>query len=69
VPTKDAQAEEPEVDKCKVVKVKVKGKKKNFKPTFDYLSSKYLNQMTELRDWSSKGSAVPSLKHDRSCSH
>jgi hypothetical protein len=59
----------PEVDEWKVVKVKVKGKKKNFKPTFDYLLSKYVNQKTESRDRSSKGSAVLSMKHDRSCSH
>jgi hypothetical protein len=52
----------PEVDEWKVVNAKVKGKKKNFKPTFDYLLSKYVNQKTELRDWLSKGSAVPSLK-------
>jgi hypothetical protein len=42
--------------------VKVKGKKKNFKSTFDYLLSKYVNQKTESIDWSSKGSAAPSLK-------
>jgi hypothetical protein len=46
-----------------------KGKKKNFKPTFDYLLSKYVNQKTELIDWSSKGSAASSLKDDRSHSH
>jgi hypothetical protein len=59
----------PEVDERKVVKVKVKDKKKNFKPTFDYLLSKYENQKTESRDLSSKGSAVPSLEHDRSRSY
>jgi hypothetical protein len=59
----------PEVDEWKVVKVKVKGKKKNFKPTFDYLLSRYVNQKTESRDRSSKGSAAPSLKHDQSRSH
>jgi hypothetical protein len=58
-----------EVDEWKVIKVKVKGKKKNFKLTFDYLLSKYVNQKTELRDRSSKGSAAPSLKHDRSRSY
>jgi hypothetical protein len=45
------------------------GKKKNFKPTFDYLLSKYVNQKTESRDRSSKGSAASYLKHDRSHSH
>jgi hypothetical protein len=59
----------PEVDEWKVVKAKVKGKKKNFKPAFDYLLSKYVNQKTESRDRSSKGSATPSLKQDRSHSH
>jgi hypothetical protein len=59
----------PEVDEWKVVKAKVKSKKKNFKPTFDYLLSKYVNQKTESRDRSSKGSAAPYLKHDRSRSH
>jgi hypothetical protein len=59
----------PEVDEWKVFKVKVKGKKKNFKPTFDYLLSKYVNQKTVSRDWSSKGSVAPSLKQDRSRSH
>jgi hypothetical protein len=52
----------PQVDEWKVVRAKVKGKKKNFKPSFDYLLSKYVNQKTELRDRSSKGSATPSLK-------
>jgi hypothetical protein len=52
-----------------VVKAKVKDKKKNFKPTFDYLLSKYVNQKTESRDRTSKGSAVPSIKQDRSHSH
>jgi hypothetical protein len=51
-----------EVDEWKVVKVKVKGKKKNFKSTFDYLLSKYVNQKTGLRDQSSNGSATLSLK-------
>jgi hypothetical protein len=59
----------PEVDEWMVVKVKVKGKKKNFKSTFDYLLSKYVNQKTESRDRSSKGSVVLSMKQDRSCSH
>jgi hypothetical protein len=59
----------PEVDEWKVVKAKVKDKKKNFKPMFDYLLSKYVNQKTESRDRSSKGSVVPSLKQDRSHSH
>jgi hypothetical protein len=59
----------PEVDEWKVVKAKVKGRKKNFKPTFDYLLPKYVNQKTESRDRSSKESASPSLKHDRSRSH
>jgi hypothetical protein len=45
-----------------VVKAKVKGKKKNIKLTFDYLLSKYVNQKTESRDRSSKGSAAPSMK-------
>jgi hypothetical protein len=48
----------PKVDEWKVVKTKVKGKKKNFKPTFDYLLSKYVNQKIESRDRSSKGSAA-----------
>jgi hypothetical protein len=52
----------PKVDEWRVVNAKVKGKKKNFKLTFDYLLSKYVNQKTELRDRSSKGSAAPSLK-------
>jgi hypothetical protein len=51
-----------EVDEWNVVKSKVKGKKKNFKPSFDYLLSKYVNQKTESRDRSSKRSAVPYLK-------
>jgi hypothetical protein len=59
----------PEVNEWKVVKAKIKGKKKNFKLSFDYLLSKYVNQKTESRNWSSKGSATPSLKHDRSRSH
>jgi hypothetical protein len=63
------KSKNPEVDEWKVVKAKVKGKKKNFKPTFDYLLSKYVNQKTKSRDRSSKGSATPSLKHDRSRSH
>jgi hypothetical protein len=52
----------PEVDEWKVVKAKVKGKKKSFKPSFDYLLPKYVNQKTESRDRSSKGSAAPSQK-------
>ena len=59
----------PEVDEWKVVKAKVKGKKKNFNPTFDYLLSKYVNQKAESRNRSSKISAVPYLKQDRSHSH
>jgi hypothetical protein len=59
----------PEVDEWKVIKAKVKGKKKNFKLTFDYLLSKYVNQKTESRDRSSMESATPSLKQDQSCSH
>jgi hypothetical protein len=59
----------PEVDEWKVVKAKVKGKKKNFKPTFDYLLTEYVNQKAESRDRSSKGSAAPSWKQDRSHSH
>jgi hypothetical protein len=51
----------PKVDEWKVVKAKVNCKKKNFKQTFDYLLSKYVNQKAELRDWSSKSSAVPYL--------
>jgi hypothetical protein len=57
------------VNEWKVVKAKIKGKKKKIKPSFDYLLSKYVNQKTDSRDWSSKGSATPSLKHDRSRSH
>jgi hypothetical protein len=52
-----------------VVKAKVKCKKKNFRPIFDYILSKYVNQKTESRDRSLKDSASPSLKHDRSRSH
>jgi hypothetical protein len=52
----------PEVDEWKVVKAKVKCKKKSFKPIFDYLLSKYVNQKTKSRDQSSKGSAAPSRK-------
>jgi hypothetical protein len=52
-----------------VVNTKVKGKKKYFKPTFDYLLSKYVNQKNESRDRSSKGSAAPYLKQGRSHSH
>jgi hypothetical protein len=52
----------PEVDEWKVVKAKIKYKKKNFKPIFDNLLSKYVKQKTESRDRSSKGSAAPSLK-------
>jgi hypothetical protein len=59
----------PEVDEWKVVKAMVKGKNKNFIPIFDYLLSKYVNQMTELIDRSSKGATIPSLKQDRSRSH
>jgi hypothetical protein len=59
----------PEVDEWKVVKAKVKGKKKNIKPTFDYLLSKSVNQKTKSRDRSTKGSAAPSLKLDRSHCH
>jgi hypothetical protein len=33
----------PKVDEWKVVKAKVKGKEKNFNPTFYYLLSKYVN--------------------------
>jgi hypothetical protein len=57
------------VDEWKVVKAMVKGKNKNFIPIFDYLLSKYVNQMTELIDRSSKGATIPSLKQDRSRSH
>jgi hypothetical protein len=39
-----------------------KSKKKSFKPSFDYLLPKYVNQKTESRDRSSKGSAAPSQK-------
>jgi hypothetical protein len=59
----------PEADQWKVVKTKVKGKNESFKPTFDYLLFKYVNQRTVLKNQSSKGSATPSLKHDRSFSH
>jgi hypothetical protein len=40
----------PKVDEWKVVRVKVNGKKKKFKLTFDYLLSKYVNQYIESRD-------------------
>jgi hypothetical protein len=59
----------PKVNEWKVFKTKVKGKKKNLNSTFDYLLSKYMNQKTILRDRSSKGSAAPCLKQDRSRSH
>jgi hypothetical protein len=54
----------PEVDEWKVVKAKVKCKKKNFKPTFDYLLTEYVNQKVKSRDRSSKRSAAPSRKQD-----
>jgi hypothetical protein len=54
----------PEVDKWKAVKAKVKGKNENFKLTFDYLLSKYVNQRTILKDQSSKGIALPFPKQD-----
>jgi hypothetical protein len=53
-----------EADKRKVVKAKAKGKKESFKPTFDYLLSKYVNQKAVLKNWSSKFIATPSLKQD-----
>jgi hypothetical protein len=56
------KSKNPKVDEWKVVKAKVKGKKENFKPAFDYLLSKYVNQKIESRDYSSKGSAMSSLK-------
>jgi hypothetical protein len=56
------KSDNPRVDEWKVVKAKVKGKKKNFELTFDYLLSKYVNQKTESRDRSSKGSVAPYLK-------
>jgi hypothetical protein len=59
----------PKVDEWKVVKAMVKGKNKNFIPIFDYLLSKYVNQITELIDRSSKGATIPSLKQNRSRSH
>jgi hypothetical protein len=52
----------PEADKWKVVKAKVKGKKESFKPTFDYLLSKYVNQKTVSKNRSSKDIAAPSSK-------
>jgi hypothetical protein len=52
----------PEADKWKVVKAKVRGKKENIKPNFDYLLSKYVNQKAALKNWSSKGIATPSPK-------
>jgi hypothetical protein len=45
--SKMLKLQNPEVFEWKVVKAKVKGKKKNFKSTFDYLLSKYVNQTTE----------------------
>jgi hypothetical protein len=56
----------PEADKWKVVKAKVKGKKESFKPTFGYLLSMYVNKKTVLKNRSSKGIVAPSLKQDRS---
>jgi hypothetical protein len=44
------KSKNPKVDEWKVVKAKVKGKKENFKPAFDYLLSKYVNQKIESRD-------------------
>jgi hypothetical protein len=35
-----------EADKWKVVKAKVRGKKENFKPNFDYLLSKLVDNLT-----------------------
>jgi hypothetical protein len=44
----------------KVVKAKVKAKKENFKPTFHYLLSKYVNQKAISKNRSSNGIAAPS---------
>jgi hypothetical protein len=52
----------PEADKWKVVKAKVRGKKKSFKPNFDYLLSKYVNQKAVTKNRSLKGIAAPSSK-------
>jgi hypothetical protein len=57
----------PEADKCKMVKAKVRGKKENFKSNFDYLLSKYVNQKAASKNQLSKGIAAPSPKQDRSC--
>jgi hypothetical protein len=56
----------PKADKWKVFKAKVKGKKESFKPKFDYLLSKYVNQKDILKNQSSKSIAAPSLKQDQS---
>jgi hypothetical protein len=55
-----------EADKWKVVKAKVKGKKEIFKPNFDYLLSKYVNQKAISKNRSSKSIVAPSPKQDRS---
>jgi hypothetical protein len=52
----------PEVDKWKVVKAKVKGKNQSFNPNFDYLLSKYVNQKAISKNRSSKSIAAPSPK-------
>jgi hypothetical protein len=57
----------PEANKWKVVMAKVRGKKENFKPNFDYLLSKYVNQKASWKNRSSKGIATLCLKQDRSC--
>jgi hypothetical protein len=52
----------PEADKWKVVKAKVKGKNESFKPNFDYLLSKYVNQKTVSKNRPSKDITTPSPK-------
>jgi hypothetical protein len=44
-----------ELYKWKMVKAKEEGKKGNFKPTFDYFLSKYVNQRTVLKKSVIKG--------------
>jgi hypothetical protein len=53
-----------EVDKWKMVKGNEHGKKVDFKPTFDYLLPKYVNQKTISKNQSLKGIATSSPNQD-----
>jgi hypothetical protein len=48
---------------------KCQSKRGNFKPRFDYLLSKYVNQKTILKNQSSKGITSSPLDQNRSRSH